>query len=159
MHEIAVRAVQLQHVEAGLMGAPRRLAPGLHQVLYFVAFQRPRHRPFFAMGDRARRHRRPFVPIVDLGRPLQRPVAFPWPGRARLAAGMAELDAGHRILLLDECDQPAERLDKLVVPDAEIADRAAAAALDLGRLRRRQARRRRRRICPHSSDASRSETP
>ena len=159
VHEIAVRAMQLQHVEAGLMGAPRRVAPGLHQVLHLVALQRLRHRPFLAVGDRARRHRRPGVPVVDVGRPLQRPVAFPGPRRARLAAGMAELDARDRILLLDEFDEAAERLDEGVVPDAEIADRAAAAPLDLCRIRRRRGRRRRRRICRHSSDASRSESP
>jgi hypothetical protein len=47
---------------------------------------------------------------------------------------MTELDTGDRILLLDEFDQAFERLDEGVVPDAEIAQRAAAAALDLGRL-------------------------
>jgi hypothetical protein len=44
---------------------------------------------------------------------------------------MAELNAGDRILLLDEFDEPAERLNEGVVPDAEIADRVAAAPLDL----------------------------
>jgi len=57
VHEIAVRAVQFEYVEAGFMCAPRRVAPGLHQILDLVAFQRLRHRPFLAMGDRARRHR------------------------------------------------------------------------------------------------------
>jgi hypothetical protein len=47
---------------------------------------------------------------------------------ARLAAGMAELNAGDRILLLDEFDEAAQRLDEFIVPDAEIAKRAAAAA-------------------------------
>jgi hypothetical protein len=47
---------------------------------------------------------------------------------------MAELDAGDGVLLLDEFDEAAERLDELVVPDAEIAERAAAAPLDLGGL-------------------------
>src|SRR5436190_4156622 len=46
---------------------------------------------------------------------------------------MAELDAGHRALLADEVDAALEAGDELVVPDAEIADRAAAAPLDLGR--------------------------
>ena len=46
---------------------------------------------------------------------------------------MAELDASMRVLLLDEFDQPRQRLDEFVLPDAEIADRAAAAPLDLGR--------------------------
>jgi len=39
---------------------------------------------------------------------------------------MAELDSGRRILLLDEFDEALRRLDELVVPDAEIAERAAA---------------------------------
>ncbi len=138
VHEIAVGAVQLQHVEAGGIGAPRRLAPGLHQILHLLPLQRARHRPFLAMGDRARRHRRPFVPVVDHGvdlrGSLQRPVAFPRTGGARLAAGVAELDAGDRVLLLDEFDEAPERLDEFVVPDAEIADRAAAAPLHFCRL-------------------------
>ena len=134
MHEIAVGAVQFEHVEAGLIGAPRRLAPGLHQVFHLMALQRARHRPFLAVRDRARRHRRPGVPVVDLGRSLQRPVALPRAPGARLAAGMAELDAGDRVLLLDELHEAAERLDELVVPNAEVAHGAAAAALDLGRL-------------------------
>ena len=133
MHEIAVRAVQLQHVKTRFMRAPRSTAPGLHQVFHFVALQRLRHRPFLAMGKRARRHRLPGVPILDLRCPLQRAIALPGPRRARLAAGMAELNAGDRILLPDEFDEAAERFDKGVVPDAEVADRAAAAPLDLGR--------------------------
>jgi hypothetical protein len=133
VHEIAVGAMQLQHLEAGCIGAARGIAPGLHEVLDLATRERARRRPLLAMGDRAWRDGRPFVPIVDLGRARQRPVAFPRPPRARLAAGMAELDAGGGILLLDEFDEAAERLDELVVPDAEIADGAAAAPLDLCR--------------------------
>jgi hypothetical protein len=130
VHEITMRAMQLQHLEAGRVGAPRRLAPGLHQVLHLAALQRFRYRPFLAVCDRARRNRRPCVPVVDIGRPLQRPVALPRPGGARLAAGMAELDSRRRILLLDEFDEAAQRLDEAVIPDAEIAEGAAAAPLD-----------------------------
>jgi hypothetical protein len=61
VHEIAVGAVQLQHVEAGLMRAPRRFAPGLHQVFHLMALQRAGHRPFLAVRNRARRHRRPLL--------------------------------------------------------------------------------------------------
>ena len=132
MHEIAVRAVQLQHVETSFMRAPRRVAPGLHQVFHLAPLQRLRHRPFLAVGDARSAPPAPGVPILDIGRPLQRAVALPRPCRARLAAGMAELNAGDRILLLDEFDEAAERFDEGIVPDAEIADRAAAAPLDLG---------------------------
>jgi hypothetical protein len=85
------------------------------------------------MRDRARRHRLPRVPVLDLRGLLQGPVAFPGTVGARLAAGMAELDPGDRVLLLDELDQPLERLDEGIVPDTEIAHGAAAAPLDLGR--------------------------
>src|SRR3989440_7937032 len=114
------------------MRPPRAVAPGLDEVLHLMALQRLRHRPSLAVGKRAWRNRRPGVPVLDFRRPLQRPVAFPWTPRARLAPGVAELKAGHRVLLLDEPHEPAQRLDEGVIPDAEIAHRAAAAALDLG---------------------------
>src|SRR5262249_44643017 len=60
------------------------------------------------MGDGARRHRLPGLPILDLGPPLQRTVTFPGAVGARLAAGMAELDARNRGLLPDESDQPLQ---------------------------------------------------
>src|SRR5215831_10955185 len=116
------------------MRPPRAVAPGLHQILHLLPVQRPRHRPFFAMGDCARCYRRPGLPVLDLGRALERAVAFPGPVGARLAAGVTKLDAGDRALLPDEFDQPPERLDEDVIPDAEIADGTAASPLDLGRL-------------------------
>src|SRR6476620_7316654 len=115
------------------MRTPRRVAPGLHQVFHFVTLERLRHRPFLAVGDRARRDRRPCVPVLDIRRPLQRLVALPRPRRARLAPGMTKLNAGCRVLLLDEFDETAERFYKGIIPDAEIADRAATAPLDLCR--------------------------
>ena len=52
----------------------------------------------------------------------------------RLAAGVAELDAGHGAVLLDEGGAAGERGNELVVPQRGVADRAAAAARNLGRL-------------------------
>src|ERR1700758_3655314 len=72
------------------------------------------------------------MPVLDVSRALERPVAFPGAVGARLAAGMAELDAGDSALLVDELDQPLQRLDESIVPEAEIADGATAAPLDLG---------------------------
>jgi hypothetical protein len=46
---------------------------------------------------------------------------------------MAELDAGHRIVRPDEVDAALEAGNEGIVPQAEVADRAAAAPLDLGR--------------------------
>src|SRR6478752_6785311 len=108
MHEIAVGAVQLQHIEAGLVRPPRGIAPSLHEIPDLTRLQRPRYTPLLAMRDRTRRHRLPGLPIIDIVGVLQRSVTFPRTVGARLAAGMAELDAGDRILLLDEFHQPAK---------------------------------------------------
>src|SRR5258708_11868308 len=139
MNEITVRAVQLQHIKTRLMSAPRRTAPGLYEVFHLRAFERLRHRPFLAMGERARRHWRPRVPVVDVRRSRQRPVAFPWTPGARLSAGMTKLDSCDPVLLLYESDETRDRLHKSVVPNAEIADGAAAAPLDLCRFDANQA--------------------
>src|SRR6516164_3016325 len=113
--------VQLQHVEAGLVSPARTLSPGFHEVLDLVSLQSPRHRPFLAMSDRTRRDRRPRFPVMDIRRAQERAVSLPGAIGARLAAGMTELNAGRRVLLLDECDQPLQRFDEKVVPDAEVA--------------------------------------
>src|SRR3954447_13431027 len=130
MNKIAMRTMQLEHIEPGLIGAPRRVAPRLHEVLYLVALERPRHRPSFTVRNCTRRHRLPRIPIVDLGSPLQWSIAFPWTLGSRLATGMTKLNARHRVLLFDEPDQTPERLDEAIVPDAEITQSAAAAPLD-----------------------------
>ena len=46
---------------------------------------------------------------------------------------LAKLDAGHGIVQADEVDAALEAGHEGVVPDAEVAHRAAAAALNLGR--------------------------
>src|SRR6516165_2188773 len=97
--EVTVGAVQLEHLEAGLMGPARRLPPGLHQVLHLAPLQRPRHRPFGAVGNRTGCDRAPRIPIIDVRCRLQRPVALPGPPGAGLAAGMADLDTGRSPLL------------------------------------------------------------
>src|ERR1700694_5269508 len=140
VHKITMRAVQLQHVEARLTGALRGMAPRLYEIFDLKALQRLRHRPFLAVRDCARRHGRPRVPVVDLGRPRQRPVALPGTPGACLAAGMTELDSSGRVLLLDKPHQALQRLNKFIVPDSEIAYGAAAAPLDLCRLDDHEAR-------------------
>ena len=71
--------------------------------------------------------------VGDLGRWLERRAAFPRAEAPRLAPRVAELDARHRIVPADEVDAALEAGNVRVVPDAEIADRAAAPPLDLGR--------------------------
>ena len=86
VHEIAVGAVQLQHVEAGLHArAARALPQACTRSLTSCRLQRPRHRPFLAVGDRARRHRRPRRPSRR-----SRAVRFsgPSPSHGRLARAL-----------------------------------------------------------------------
>ena len=103
MDQIAVGAVDLENVEAGLVGAHRRLAPLADHVAHLVVRERARHRRIVVVRDRARRDELPAVPVVDLGLvAFERLAAFPRPRQPRLAAGVAELDGGDRALLLDE---------------------------------------------------------
>jgi hypothetical protein len=75
----------------------------------------------------------PAVPVEHFGVVLgQRALAFPGPGQACLAAGMAELDGGGGALGLDEGGDARQAGDELVLPQPEVADGAATAALDLG---------------------------
>ena len=133
MDQVAVRAMDIEHVEAGLMRAPRRLPPALDH-FGISARQHARRRIGLGRVDRARRDKLPLVPVVDLGRWLQRRAAFPRPEAPRLAPRVAELDARHRVVQADEIDAALQPGNERVVPQAEIADRAAAAPLDLGRL-------------------------
>ncbi len=89
----------------------------------------------------------------------KRPVAFPRTVGARLAAGMAELDSGNRILLLDEFDQPRRAARQRRRPKFRDRRRCRSRAARPWWIRRPRGRRHRRRIFRHSSDASRSENP
>ena len=47
-------------------------------------------------------------------------VALPWAVGAGFAACMRQLHSGDAALLMDEADNPRQRLDVIVAPDAEI---------------------------------------
>ena len=64
--QVAVRAMDIEHVEARLVGAPRRLAPALDHFGDLGARQRARRRIGRRRVDAARRHQLPLVPVVDL---------------------------------------------------------------------------------------------
>ena len=132
MDQVAVRAMDIEHLEARLVRAPRRLAPALDHLGDFRMRQRARRRIALRRVHRARRDKLPRVPVGDLGRRLERPAALPRPEAPRLAPRMPELDARHRVVQADEIDAALQAGNEGVVPQAEIADRAAAAPLDLG---------------------------
>ena len=130
----AVRTMQLDDVEASGMRARGGLAPVFGQLPDLVAFQCARHRRSGVGGDRAGGDQFPVIPVVDVGAALQRLAAFPGPGDARLATRVAQLDADGRTTGLGELGDAPQRRHEGIVPEAQVAHRAAAPAFDLGRL-------------------------
>ena len=131
--QVAVRHVEIENVEARLVGAPRRLAPALDDFGNLGPREGARSRIGRWRVDAARRDQLPPFPIPDLRRRLQRRAAFPRPEAPRLAARVAELEARHRIVQADEVGAALEARDVGIVPETEVPHRTAAAALDLGR--------------------------
>src|SRR5437764_14188053 len=104
MDQVAMCAMNIEHVETRLVRAPRRLAPALDHLRNFIAREHARRRIGLGCIDRARRDKLPGVPVVDLSARLERRAAFPGPEAPRLAPRMAELDAGHGVMLGDESE-------------------------------------------------------
>ena len=128
-----MRAVNLQNFEAGGVGAGGGLAPMGHDVGDFRAAEGARGRHAFAVRDGTRGHQFPAFPVEHFGViGGLRLLALPRAGQAGLAAGVTDLDRRHRALRLDEIGHSLEAGHELVVPQAEVADRAAAPPLDFG---------------------------
>jgi hypothetical protein len=126
MDQVAMRGVDIDHIEAGRHRPPRARAIGFHQCV--------------DLGDR---HGAGTVPAGDAAR-IGRTHGLPWrlaPRGLRLAerteplpgalprrfrAGMVELRCRQRALLVQQIGDPAQGRDMLVGPDAEIAIGVAA---------------------------------
>src|SRR5947209_20339696 len=119
MDQVAVRAVDIEHVEAGFVGAARCLTPMLHHLRDFGTRQHARRRIGVGRIDRARGDKLPVLPVVDLRRWLERRAAFPRTEAPRLAARMAKLDAWHRVMLPDEIDTALPPGNERIVPQAK----------------------------------------
>ena len=114
--------VNLDHTEARLAGASRRLGKGGDGVADAVRRQGRRHRVVAGKCDGAGRH--------DVGPAAVRhgngAIPAPRPAGAGLAAGVRQLDAGDAAVFVDEPDDPRQRLDVVVGPDAEVLRADAA---------------------------------
>ena len=123
--EVAVGAVDFEHVEAGLSARAARLAPAFTVVAHLVCAS-ARGTGDSRYGDGARRDRLPGVPVVDLGLFVEAACRPPRAGRRAPCGrnGRAGCRRPRPACLMNGA--AAERLDEGVVPDAEIADRAAA---------------------------------
>ena len=135
-----MRAVDFEHVEARAQRAVRRLAVFLDQLLDVTDRQFARLKIAVALRDRARADDLPLLAAIDTGMALHLLAAFPRQLVARLAPRVAELDADRRAVRLAEVDDALQRRDELVLPQAEVARRGAAARIGLGRLHEDQPR-------------------
>jgi hypothetical protein len=132
--QIAVGGVNLEHVEAGAVGARRSLAPLGHQIAHLVMRQRAWHRRFLGVGHGAGRNQLPSFPVEDFRLvTTEWLAAFPGARQPRLSAGVTELDAGNCAMRLDEGCAPRQRRNERIVPKPGISDRAAAVARHFGR--------------------------
>jgi hypothetical protein len=126
--QIAVRAVDLDHVVAAGVGAARGFAELLHDAFDLIGGQLLRRHIALARRQRRRPDQLPALPArtgrAQLARLVERA------RRRTLAAGVRDLRAGERALLLQEPHQPPVALDLAVVPHAEVALRHPPARFD-----------------------------
>jgi len=122
--QIAVRAVDLDDIEAGIQRAPRSGGECMNHDRNFVVSHLLWRRISRLERNGARRNRRP----AALGFRNDR-AALPGNARARLAPRVRELDSRRGAMLVQEARDSCQRRDMLVLPDAEIAGGDTAALL------------------------------
>ena len=133
VNEVAVGAVDLQHLEAGLVGPAGGRRPHLYKLFDLAEGQRTGRR-IAGVVFRARCDQLPGVPIVYLRGGGQRVPTFPRPEPPGLPSAVAELDAGHGTMLLHEAGKPGKVRDEIVMPKPKITDGSASPAVHLGAL-------------------------
>ena len=131
-----MRAVNLDHIKPGHMRARSGLAPGFHRGSNLCFGERTRHRRALVRRNRARRDQFPCVPIVHpfgLGhRTVERAATLPRALAARLAARVAKLNPGGGAAVMNQTGDARQLRHEAVIPQTQIANRAAAAARDFG---------------------------
>ena len=147
MNQKTVGAMNFNGIESGRPSTRSRSPEGLHHLADFGGGERPRHRRIGIGRQGTGRNQFPGVPVVghtaccrQLGKSRlgQGLAALPGPAGAGLAARVPQLDAGFGAAAMNEIDDPLEMRHEGVIPQAEVAHRAAAAPLDLGRLHHHQ---------------------
>src|SRR5580704_3197479 len=126
--QITVRAMDLDDVVACRIGALGSLAEFPHKRRDIVDSELTRDLPAFGRRQFGGADHLPFLP-AGAGR-SELAGLVEGARRAALAAGMGDLGAGERALLLEEAHQALVTLDLAVVPHAEIALGDPAARLD-----------------------------
>jgi len=128
--EVAVGPVELDDVVARRRGAARGVGEGPHDGVGLLLGERARD-GVAGVGDGAGRHQ---VPALDGGGAGPRGGVGAPRGSARLAAAVAELDAGQGAGGVDRLDNAAVAGDLGVVPQAQVGGGQAAVGGDGGGL-------------------------
>src|SRR6266550_2784027 len=115
MNEVAMSSVNLNHPEARLAGATCRIRKSSNYFLNTTRGDSLRHGIVIRERNCARGHDIFPAPFVFRNSSL----AFPWPRCAGLASGVRQLHAGNTALLMNEADDPSQRFNVSVTPDAE----------------------------------------
>ena len=113
--QVAVRAMDLDHVESRPQGARRSLAEAIGETVNFRLGERVRRRVSGAERHGAGRRRLPAA--FGLG---QQTAAIPRPLRTAFSPGVRQLDARRRALAVQESRDASQKLDVLVFPDAQV---------------------------------------
>ena len=108
--------VNLDHAEASLAGASRRLGKGGDDVADAIGGQRLRHRVVAGKGHGAGRH--DVCPAAL--RQRNGAIAAPRPVGAGLPARVRQLDAGDAAVFVEKPHNSRQRLDVVVGPDPEV---------------------------------------
>ncbi|MNT08309.1 hypothetical protein D3C72_1430480 [compost metagenome] len=132
--------VQLDHVEAGLVGAHGGIDKTLHDLGHVRRIESARRRPAGAGRECAGAQALPGFFIGRHARRVDGRPALPQRLAAGLAARVRQLHADGAALRVDEIDHGLQWRDLAVVPQAEVGGADASARIDGGALGEDQAR-------------------
>src|ERR1700688_1087375 len=122
MNEIAMSSVNLNYPEARFAGATCRVRESSN---YFLnAIKGKGLWDGIVIGERKRAWGHDILPTPFVFR--NRPLPVPWPICTGLASGMRQLHAGNAALLMNETDDPSQRLNVSVAPDTKVLRTDAA---------------------------------
>src|SRR6266478_4066387 len=116
MNEVAMSSVNLNHPEARFAGATCRVGKSSNYFLNPIQREGLGHGIIIRERNWARGHDILPAPFVFRNRSL----TFPWPICTRLASRMRQLHAGDTALLVNETDDPRQRFNVPITPDAKI---------------------------------------
>ena len=86
MYQITVRAVNFEHVDAGIVGAACCLRKRRDHLIDAILCQFPWYRPAVEIGDGTGRDHRPVVPAFHFDAAIERAESMPRPCSTRFAA-------------------------------------------------------------------------